>query len=104
MEYLKKELNDDSSSYKAAVPHPNKHLLLAISDLLKILTGHLQDHQTHPSTSMNLNTYLNTEADPKPHLFQKANNHTTKKSDTTLRVAAPLAYKALQHIIMKDYG
>ena len=46
LEYINQELIDADTTYKAAVPYPNKTLLLDIHFPLKILTGHLYDHHT----------------------------------------------------------
>ena len=75
LEYLKQELNYDSANYKSAVPHPKKHLLIAIDAPLKILTRHLQYHQTHSSPAPNLNPDLKSEAILKLHSFHTANNN-----------------------------
>ena len=52
-----------------------KNLLLVISAPLNILPGHLQYHQTHSSTALNLNSYLKYEATIKTHRLQKSKNH-----------------------------
>ena len=57
------------------MPNPNKNLLLVISAPLNILPGHLQYHQTHSSTALNLNSYLKYEATIKTHRLQKSKNH-----------------------------
>ena len=75
LEDLKQEHFDSTITYKAAVPHPNKHLLFLINFPLKILTGHLQDHQPHSSTALNLNLALKSEATIKTHRLHKAKNH-----------------------------
>ena len=40
-----------------------------------MLTVHLQDHQTHSSTALNLNLYIKAEVTIKTNCFQKANNN-----------------------------
>ena len=75
MEFLKQELINAASTYKADVPHPNKALLLAIP--LNILAGHFQYNQTHPSTAQNIKSYLKAEVAIKTHRFQKAKSHMT---------------------------
>ena len=75
LEYLNQELNDSAANYKAAVTHSNKHLLLLVYTPINIISRHLQDHQTHSSTSLNLNPDLKAEATLKTHRFKKAKNH-----------------------------
>ena len=77
LEYLKQDLIGDASTYKSAVYHSKKSLLLAINVPLKILTVHLQNHQTQSSTSLNLNPDIKAEATIKTHRFQKYKNHMT---------------------------
>ena len=75
LEYLKQDLIDAAITYKSDMPHPNKAFLLVINVPLKILTGHLQDHQTHYPTALNIKPYLKAEATIKSHSLQKAKNH-----------------------------
>ena len=72
---------DDNSNYQSAVLKPIKFLLHVNTTPLKIITRHLQNHQSHPVTAINLNPDLNAEADPKPHSFQKDKNYITTTSD-----------------------
>ena len=69
LEDLKKKLIDAAANYKAVVPHPNKALLPTINYLLKILTVHLQDQQTHYFTDLNLNPDLKAKATINTHCF-----------------------------------
>ena len=73
LEYLKQELNIYAANYKADSPHPK--YLLAIAATLKTLSAHLQYHQTHYSTALNLNPDIKSEATLKTLRFQKSNNH-----------------------------
>ena len=41
----------------------------------KILAGHFQYHQNHPSTALNLNKYIKSEANLKTHRLYTAKNH-----------------------------
>ena len=75
MEYFKQEIIGAAANYKASVTHPNKYLLLMIIVLINILTSHIQDHQTHSSTVMNLNPDLKSEATIETHRFHKAKKH-----------------------------
>ena len=75
MEELRQELNYSSTKYQAAMPHQIKYLLCEITYIVKILTRHLQDHQLYPSTALNLNPGLKSEAYLIPHRFQTSNNH-----------------------------
>ena len=61
LEYFNQELINASDNHKASVPRPDKNLLLEISAPLKILTIHIQDHQTHLTTALNLNPHLKAE-------------------------------------------
>ena len=75
LEDLKKELIDTAATYKAALTHPKKSLLITINAPLNILTVHLQEHRTHSSTTLNINPALKYEATIKTHRFQKVKNH-----------------------------
>ena len=58
--------------------HPcliQKKPLLVIVAILKILSGHLHNHQTHSFTALNLNPDLKSKAIIKTHRFQTAKNH-----------------------------
>ena len=72
---LNQVLIDADATYISAVHHRNKSLLIAIIVPLKILTGPLQDHQTHSFTALNINLALKVEATIKTHRFQKSKNH-----------------------------
>ena len=74
LEDLKQELIDAATTYKSSVSCPRKSLLFEINVPLNILTGHLQDHQPHSSTALNLNLALKSEATIKTHHLQKAKN------------------------------
>ena len=67
LEELKQELIYAAANYKVTLPHPKKYHMLVIDALIKIFSRHLWDHQSYPSTSLNLNPYLKYEATLKPH-------------------------------------
>ena len=69
IEYLKQELIDADTTYKSAAAHPNKALLVEINVLPKILTSQFQNHQTHPSTDLNINPALKAQDTIKTHYF-----------------------------------
>ena len=69
LEEIRQEIKDSATNYQAAMPHPIKYLLRSITALLNILTRNLQDHQYHPSTALDINPYLKSEAELKPHHF-----------------------------------
>ena len=75
LEDLNQELINSAATYKSDVSRPNKAVLLTIGVPLKILTGHLQDHHTHYSISLNINPYLKYEATIKTNRLQQVNNH-----------------------------
>ena len=77
MKEPRKEIKDAAANYKVTVSRPIKYLMLLIDTPLKILTGHLQEHSPHTSTTLNLNKYLKSEATLKPYRFQISKNHMT---------------------------
>ena len=68
-EELRQEINNAAANHQGAMHHLRKYLLYEIFDPLKILTGHLKDHQYHTYTSLNINPYLKAEANLKPQCF-----------------------------------
>ena len=75
LEDLRQYIINAAATYKATVTDPNQAPLIAINVHLKILTVHLQDHNTHSSTALDLNPALKYDATIKTHHYQKANNH-----------------------------
>ena len=55
--------------------HPNKTLMVLIDVPIKILAVHLQYHQTHSSTALNINPFLKDEYNIKTHHFHKSKNN-----------------------------
>ena len=64
------------------MPNLRNPTLRLISTPLKIITGHLQEHQSHSDTAININPDLNAEAALKYNCFQNSNNHITTTSET----------------------
>ena len=69
------DIIDYGTTYKAAMPHPKKFLLLVINIPINILTFHLQDHQHHYYTAVNINPSIKAKATIKTHRFHKVKNH-----------------------------
>ena len=62
LEYINQDIIVTTATYKSSVPYTRKSLLLAIKVPLKILTGYIQDHQTHSFMELNLNPALKSES------------------------------------------
>ena len=75
LEDLNQELIDTATTFKISITQPKISLLISINSPLKIPTVHLQDHQTHYSMALNLNSALKFEDNIKTRRFQKPKNH-----------------------------